>query len=787
MQHTQRTCRLVLSALAAALLCVPASVGSGQDDAAENTDAAALLVAAGGAVNAGETEDAGFYFFAAQLRYQIDKKVYPPVGKGGDSPGTLITGLSFAAGQPIVTALESDPAAYERAIARLLRWSPQFGEDYDPGWEYTEPLVGDAVADVVAETRETKLTPLRHKAVLLANEEYSRLSRELSEASLVKQRYRAALYKDVYGESDEEVTDELVREYAAARLKGSAAWTRMKQIEWDLIPEWRWHAAVGWRAEEYFTDPAVIALCRAIERDDLGEMKRLVESGANVNAVGKDGMTPLLWSFPDRKPERFAYLLEQGADPNVAVDSDFGVGQRQLHPVPADERPSGFVRPCRPGLSVTQLACGSPVLAYMQLVFEHGGDPSLTNDISKDTPLCIAIGHRKPSRVKRIELLLSSGADPNQYSHWRGVYPATLAVHRRAYDAALVVLKAGAKPDLAGTNKRSLVKSILLDEQHTPFSDPQLQSDYDALVTWLQENNAPFDRARADLSRSGRPWGKELKRQREAERAKRRADEEAKNQKRFAILQTLKSAEHAEPESAEQWVEELDASQLDRIALPDDPSTEIFVMYSGLYKNTNADSESPLVTIYADGRIVCRSRFVETAKPVSSKLTRDELTWLMHLAVNECRFLDVKSSDFELKKSRGSGGEFRLVVTLKSATNELRLPSESLIVKPLRRKLGLNGFKELNKYAESLVNSVNLAEEGDTQGILDAVNKKLAEEHPQFPLFGLRHLALADHLEATTFSATFERDFDYGEHGSQRVFGSYVRKNGEAAVTIFVR
>ena len=63
-----------------------------------------------------------------------------------------------------------------------------------------------------------------------------------------------------------------------------------------------WHAKFGWKAEEYFTHPQVIALCRAIEADDLKEMDRLIAAGVNVNAQGKGKMTPLLWAFPDNKP-----------------------------------------------------------------------------------------------------------------------------------------------------------------------------------------------------------------------------------------------------------------------------------------------------------------------------------------------------------------------------------------------------------------------------------------------------------------------------------------------------
>jgi hypothetical protein len=87
-----------------------------------------------------------------------------------------------------------------------------------------------------------------------------------------------------------------------------------------------------WKADDYFTDPQVIALCHAIEANDLDEIDRLVAAGANVNALGKGNMTPLLCAFPDNKLARFRRLLEHGANPNVVVESDFGtIGNSRMN------------------------------------------------------------------------------------------------------------------------------------------------------------------------------------------------------------------------------------------------------------------------------------------------------------------------------------------------------------------------------------------------------------------------------------------------------------------------
>ncbi len=143
-----------------------------------------------------------------------------------------------------------------------------------------------------------------------------------------------------------------------------------------------WHEKFGWKAEDYFDDPKVVALCHAIESNDIKEIDRLVADGANVNAKGKDNMTPLLWAFPDNKLDRFNLLLRHGADPNIAVEGDFNT--------------RGAITP---GDSVTILAAGTSFPGYFEAVFDQGGDPNLVCKSKfryRRTPLLILIAGSAP-------------------------------------------------------------------------------------------------------------------------------------------------------------------------------------------------------------------------------------------------------------------------------------------------------------------------------------------------------------------------------------------------------
>ena len=55
----------------------------------------------------------------------------------------------------------------------------------------------------------------------------------------------------------------------------------------------------NWAPSRFFDDPKVVQLCYAMERGDVPEVEKLVDEGADINARGKRGITPLMWwSYP---------------------------------------------------------------------------------------------------------------------------------------------------------------------------------------------------------------------------------------------------------------------------------------------------------------------------------------------------------------------------------------------------------------------------------------------------------------------------------------------------------
>ena len=251
-------------------------------------------------------------------------------------------------------------------------------------------------------------------------------------------------------------------------------------------PRGKWHAKFNWKAEDYFDDPNVVRLCRAIEAEDLLEMERAIKEGADVNAQGVGKMTPLLWAFPDNKLPRFECLLKHGANPNVIVESDFNTRKLAI----------------RPGDSVTHMAAKSHFPGHFRAVMEHGGNPNLVNPKDGDSVLMELIQSRTTDTKDRIQLLIKHGADVNQKDNG-GVAPIIRATSYFAqYDLAIFLLDNGADPNAYIERQNTkLAHHLLMQKDGLSRLTPQQQADYAELVRRLEKLGESFAEAQSDLDR----------------------------------------------------------------------------------------------------------------------------------------------------------------------------------------------------------------------------------------------------------------------------------------------
>jgi len=103
-------------------------------------NAEVLLTVSMAAAEVNRLEDAGFFFYAGQLRSRVDQQRFPPVGKGGNSPAVAIGALLQMIGAGINPAIMREPKLFAAVLDRLEAWDADTARGYDPGWEYAKAL-----------------------------------------------------------------------------------------------------------------------------------------------------------------------------------------------------------------------------------------------------------------------------------------------------------------------------------------------------------------------------------------------------------------------------------------------------------------------------------------------------------------------------------------------------------------------------------------------------------------------------------------------------------------------
>ena len=121
------------------------------------------------------------------------------------------------------------------------------------------------------------------------------------------------------------------------------------------------------QADKFFSDPQVRALAAALERNDWAGAEEAVHAGAEVNAVGREGMYPLAWTMYVKNKAAFEWLLNHKADPNFDSDGK---------------------------ASVLFWAAESGDPDWLHMLLAHKANPNLTHKTSigtTETPLLAAI------------------------------------------------------------------------------------------------------------------------------------------------------------------------------------------------------------------------------------------------------------------------------------------------------------------------------------------------------------------------------------------------------------
>jgi ankyrin repeat protein len=183
---------------------------------------------------------------------------------------------------------------------------------------------------------------------------------------------------------------------------------------------------------DYFPEPWSLALAEAAARGEIAAAAKLTAAGVDINARGKEGMTPLLCAMIKRSKVGFKFLLEHGANPNLQLQN---------------------------GESVMSLAAMHEDADYLKLALAHGGDPNLVDPESATTPVFDTI---RAIRVENLKILIGARVDLN-FRDRTGTTPLIMAANTIRNDMAYLMLVARADPAITNRWGKSIVDRVKED------------------------------------------------------------------------------------------------------------------------------------------------------------------------------------------------------------------------------------------------------------------------------------------------------------------------------------
>ena len=176
------------------------------------------------------------------------------------------------------------------------------------------------------------------------------------------------------------------------------------------------HTVGGRSVEQVFEDSGAAALARAACQGDVAAINRALREGANVDARGYQGVTPLIWAQSCQNLTGMEALLDAGADPNLMTE---GRGSFSAVTVAA-EMETGVLR----------------------LLLDHGGDANAAYGEGPSTALTKAFERGvHEQQWENFYALLEEGSDINRVHG--GSTIAEFAAALNQYDKVAELLERG--------------------------------------------------------------------------------------------------------------------------------------------------------------------------------------------------------------------------------------------------------------------------------------------------------------------------------------------------------
>jgi ankyrin repeat protein len=193
-----------------------------------------------------------------------------------------------------------------------------------------------------------------------------------------------------------------------------------------------------------------VALHRAVERDDIAAVERLLTSGADAKAANRYGVTPLHVAATNGSVRMIERLLAAGADPNAAIPS----GETVLMTAARTGRPDALkallvrganvqARERLKGQTALMWAAAENNAEAIPVLVEAGASVSDRSKSGSFTPLLFAV---RGGHTRAVEALLDAGAKVDETMP-DGTSPLVVAIINAHYELAARLLERGADPN----------------------------------------------------------------------------------------------------------------------------------------------------------------------------------------------------------------------------------------------------------------------------------------------------------------------------------------------------
>ncbi|QYM98474.1 ankyrin repeat domain-containing protein [Dickeya ananatis] len=181
------------------------------------------------------------------------------------------------------------------------------------------------------------------------------------------------------------------------------------------------------QASEFFKPPMVNVLS-SIQKGDEAAARQQLAQGVNLDVLGAEGITPLLWLMMQQDKDGARLALKLGADPNFRTGT---------------------------GTTAVNMAAGAKSPEWLKMMLDAGGDPN-SLDHNKVPALFSAINEERWADIK---LLVERGADVN-LTDGQKTTSAHYAAYINQYEIAYWLIEHGANINTYSATGASLAWTV---------------------------------------------------------------------------------------------------------------------------------------------------------------------------------------------------------------------------------------------------------------------------------------------------------------------------------------